>query len=123
MMGTKGTTSYRIHDQNALYFITIATVFWIDLFSRRRNKDILIESLQYCKQNKGLQLYAYCIMTNHIHCICQAKEGFLLSDILRDFKRHTAKHILNSIKDEQESRREWILQLLKKAGSTICRPG
>ena len=52
-MGTKGTTSYRIHDQNALYFITIATVFWIDLFSRRRNKDILIESLQYCKQNKG----------------------------------------------------------------------
>jgi len=56
-------------------------------------------------------------MTNHIHCICKAKEGFLLSDILRDFKRHTAKNILNSIKDEQESRREWILQLLKKAGS------
>ena len=116
-MGTKGTTSYRIYDQNALYFITTTTVYWIDLFTRRRIKDILIESLVYCRQHKGLELYGYCIMTNHIHLICRAKEGFQLSNILRDFKRHTAKHILKSIKEGPESRREWILKLLKEAGS------
>ncbi len=116
-MGTKGTTSYRIGDQNALHYITIATVNWIDLFTRLRNKNILIESLQYCRKNKGLELYGYCIMTNHIHLICRAKEGFQLSDILRDFKRHTAKHLLDSIKDEPESRREWILAILEEAGS------
>ncbi len=104
-MGTRGTTSYRIGDQNALHFITIATVYWLDLFTMRRMKDILIDSFQYCRQNKGFELYGYCIMTNHLHLICRAKEGFQLSDILRDFKRHTAKHIILSIQNEPESRR------------------
>ena len=116
-MGTKGRTSYKIGDQNTLHFITITTVNWIDLFTRRRNKEIITESLKYCRENKGLELYGYCIMSNHIHLICRAKEGYFLSDILRDFKRHAAKYILQSIKDETESRREWILNLLQEAGS------
>lgn len=116
-MDTKGITSYRIGDQNALYYITIATVGWVDIFTRRRNKEILIESLQYCQKNKGLELYGFCIMINHIHMICRAREGFQLSDILRDFKRHTAKHLFNSITGETESRREWILAILENAGS------
>jgi putative transposase len=115
-MGNKGTTSYRIGDQNALHYITITTIGWIDLFTRRKNKDILIESLQYCRKNKGLELFGYCIMTNHIHLICRAKENYILSDILRDFKRHTAKHLLQSIQDQSESRKEWILAILEHAG-------
>jgi REP element-mobilizing transposase RayT len=91
-MGTKGTTSYRIGVQNALHYITIAVVEWLDIFTRRCYKDTIIESLAYCRKEKGLELYGYVIMTNHIHLICRAKEGFELSDILRDFKRHTAKH-------------------------------
>ena len=55
-------------------------------------------------------------MTNHLHLICRAKEGYELSDILRDFKRHTAKYILLSIQEEPESRREWILNILEEAG-------
>lgn len=117
-MSTKGTTSYRIGDQNALHFITITTVYWIDIFTRRKYKDILIESLKYCQKEKGLELYGYVIMTNHIHLICRAKENFLLSNILRDFKRHTTKHIIKEIKENiHESRKKWILELLQKAGS------
>ena len=56
-------------------------------------------------------------MTNHTHIICRAKEGYTLSDILRDFKRHTAKHLLRSINEEPESRREWILAIFEDAGS------
>jgi REP-associated tyrosine transposase len=117
-MGTKGTTSYRISDQNALYYLTITAVSWIDLFTRSKNKEILINSLQYCRENKGLELYSYCIMTNHLHLICRAKVGFNLSDIIRDFKRHTAKYLLKTIKTEPESRREWLLKLMTEAGST-----
>jgi len=117
-MGTKGTTSYRIGNQNALHYITITTVFWIDIFTRRVYKDIITESLAYCRKEKGFELYAYVIMPNHIHLICRAKENFELSNILRDFKRHTAKHIIKEIsKNPQESRREWMLELLQKSGS------
>jgi putative transposase len=75
--------------------------------------------LQYCREQKGLALYGYVIMTNHIHLICKSKEGFELSDILKDFKRHTAKYILKAIEENpQESRKEWILEILQKAGET-----
>lgn len=116
-MGTKGTTSYRIGDQIALHYITIAVVEWLDIFTRRYYKNIIIESLAYCRKEKGLELYAYVIMTNHIHLICRAREGFELSDILRDFKRHTAKYIIKEIQENpQESRREWLLERLEQAG-------
>lgn len=115
-MGTKGTTSYHIGNQNALHYITIATVEWVDIFTRREYKDILVNSLRYCRKEKGLGLYGYVIMTNHIHLICKAKEGFELSDILRDFKRHTAKYILIKLESPQESRRVCILEILHKAG-------
>ena len=114
---TKGRTSYQIGDQNALHYLTMATVSWVDLFTRHRNKDIIIESLQFCREIKGLEIYGYCIMTNHTHLIYRAKEGYTLSDILRDFKRHTAKHLLRSINEEPESRREWILAIFEDAGS------
>jgi putative transposase len=116
-MGTKGRTSYRITDQNAMHYLTIATVAWLDIFTRKVYKDILVDSLQYCIEQKGLVLYSYIIMSNHVHFIAKAKEGFKLSDILRDFKRHTAKQILKTIKEEPESRREWLLKVMEEAGS------
>jgi REP element-mobilizing transposase RayT len=68
-MGTKGRTSYKIAYQNAIYYLTIATVEWLDIFSRKVYKNILIDSFQYCIKNKGLVLYSYVIMSNHIHFI------------------------------------------------------
>lgn len=59
-------------------------------------------------------LYGYVIMSNHIHLIIQSKGG-KLSDLVRDFKKFTAKNILEAIQTEPESRREWMLDLFKKA--------
>ncbi len=51
-------------------------------------------------------------MSNHLHLIAAAKEGSKgLSTILGDFKRHTAKQIIKTIKTQPESRREWLLNL------------
>ena len=55
---SKGTTSYRIADQNGLYYLTFATVEWLDVFTRKRYKDIVVDSLQYCQKEKGLELYS-----------------------------------------------------------------
>ena len=58
-------------------------------------------------------------MSNHVHLIASAKEGFKLSDILRDLKRHTSKAIPESIQNNpQESRREWMMWIFKSAGKS-----
>lgn len=114
---TKGFTSYRIGDQNALHYLTFATVNWIDVFTGKKYRDVLIDSLAYCRKEKGLELYGYVIMSNHVHLIARAKEGFSLSNILRDFKKHTSKQIIKLIQEEPESRKEWLLQIMAEHGA------
>jgi REP element-mobilizing transposase RayT len=57
-------------------------------------------------------------MSNHVHIICRTKEGFKLSDIVRDFKKFTSKEIIKIIQTEPESRREWMLVVFGKAGNS-----
>lgn len=103
---------YKIRDQSSTHFLTFTVMGWIDIFSRKRYKDIIIDSLNYCKQNKGLQIGGYVIMTNHIHFIWTA-ENNNLSDVVRDFKTFTSKAILKSIQEEPESRKDWLLYMFK----------
>jgi putative transposase len=107
---------YAFRDSAQLYFVSFATVNWIDVFIRRQYCEIIIDSLKYCIDNKGLELYAWCIMSSHIHLIISTETG-TLSDITRDMKRHTSKKILALIEDDiQESRREWMLWMFARAG-------
>ncbi len=107
---------YVFHEQDHLYFVSFATVNWIDVFVRRIYCDIIVDSLKYCIANKGLKLYAWCIMSNHVHLII-GTEGGDLSGIMRDLKRHTSKEILNAIEENgKESRRDWMLWMFKRAG-------
>jgi REP element-mobilizing transposase RayT len=87
------------------------------VFTRKRYKDIVVDSLKYCQQEKGLELFSWVLMSNHIHLIGRAKEDYQLSDILRDFNKHTSKQIIKSIEEEGESRRAWLLSEMLKAGS------
>lgn len=48
-------------------------------------------------------------MTNHFHAIMQARNGYELSAIVRDYKKHVSKLLVKSIQSEPESRREWML--------------
>jgi REP element-mobilizing transposase RayT len=79
----------------------------------------IVDSLNYCQKEKGLTLFGYCIMSSHIHLLARADGNFSLSDILRDFKKYTSKAIIEQIMNENESRREWILELFKKAGEDL----
>ena len=105
---------YKFYNPVGVYFVSFAVKDWIDVFTRNEYKDILIESLDFCQKHKGLEIFAWCIMTNHVHLIIRAQEGYLLQDILRDFKRFTSNTILKAIKDNpQESRKEWLLAQFK----------
>ncbi|MFT3823384.1 MAG: transposase [Chitinophagaceae bacterium] len=103
---------FRIRNQGAMHFLTFTITGWIDIFSRQRYRDLVIDSFQYCRKHKDLQVGAYVIMSNHIHTIWTAKHSNL-SDIVRDFKTFTSKAICKSIEQEPESRREWLLHMFK----------
>ena len=62
-------TGYQIDNQDGLYFLTFQVIDWVDIFTRQSYRDIIIDSLTYCRQQKGLKVYAYVIMSNHIHAI------------------------------------------------------
>ncbi|HEY4798967.1 MAG TPA: transposase [Bacteroidia bacterium] len=112
---------YKIDDKEGIYFVTLTAVDWVDIFTRRELKITIIDSLKYCQQNKGLIIYAWCLMHSHLHMIVGTKAGFDLSAILRDMKKHTAKEIIKKINDEPESRREWMLHRFEYAGKYLKR--
>jgi REP element-mobilizing transposase RayT len=102
------TTGYKIDDQYGMYFLTFTIVDWVDVFTRQKYRDIVIDSMNFYIREKGFKVYGYVIMTNHVHLIAQSAAG-KLSDTIRDLKKFTARKILDKIKNEPESRREWLL--------------
>ncbi|MFM9948438.1 MAG: REP-associated tyrosine transposase [Saprospiraceae bacterium] len=102
---------YKILDQHGLNFLTLTVVEWIDLFTRRAFADIVVESLRFCQQNKGLEVFGFVIMPSHIHLIARAGSEDELSSILQSFKSFTASKIISYLQDttQPESRREWLL--------------
>ncbi|MDX2196727.1 MAG: transposase [Cytophagales bacterium] len=115
------SVKYKIRDQDKLYFVTFSVVYWIDVFTREEYIQVLLDSIKYCQKEKGLEVYAWCIMTNHVHFIIGRKEietekVIGLETIVRDFKKYTSVFICRSIESNpQESRKEWILWMLKRA--------
>ena len=106
------STAYKIVNQEALHFVTFQIVNWIDIFTRKVYRDLVVDSLRYCQQNKGLEIFAFVIMSNHLHLLIRSKTG-KLSDTIHDFKSFTAKQILSTIETEAESRRDWMLNLFE----------
>ena len=105
----KDKEGYIIRDQSKAHFITATVVDWVDVFSRKAYRNCIIESLDFCIKNKGMILYGFVIMSNHIHLIIQSDKN-KLSDLIRDFKKFTAKTILHKIETEPESRADWMLK-------------
>lgn len=100
-----------------VYFVTDTVVDWVDIFTRPVYKHIILESLEYCQQNKGLVIYAWVLMSNHLHAIVESSDENMVSDIWRDFKKFTSKKIIETIKTEiTESRSEWMLNRFEYSG-------
>jgi putative transposase len=106
---------YKIRDQDKIYFVTFSVVQWIDVFTRPVYKEIVIENLKYCQEHKGLDIYSWCLMSNHIHLIVGRNGQEHIQDIIRDFKKYTSVKITKAIEENpQESRRDWLLWMFRK---------
>lgn len=107
---------YKFLNQDQAYFVSFAVIDWIDIFTRQIYCDILIKSLKYCQKEKGLILYAWCIMPSHVHLIIGTKKE-PMQFILRDFKSFTSRAIRKEIQNHpKESRKKWMLYMMTSTG-------
>ena len=110
--------AYKITDQKGLYYVTCTVKDWIDIFTRNEYRLIITDSLNYCIKEKGLEVYAWVLMTNHLHAIVSSSKDDL-SDIIRDFKKFTSTKVIEAIEQNgKESRSRWLLWLLKQKTET-----
>jgi REP element-mobilizing transposase RayT len=94
-------------------------VAWADVFTRKSYRDFILENLTYSRKEKGLYLYSYVIMSNHIHLVVQQNDE-KLSDWVRDFKKFTSKKLLKMIlENPYESRKEWLRMIFEYQAKSI----
>jgi REP element-mobilizing transposase RayT len=60
-----------------------------------------------------MKLFVFVIMPNHIHIIVRFSEKYPLSDVMRDFKKFTARQIYHQFSAQGNND---VLEVLKQAG-------
>ena len=105
-----------VFDPTHLYFITTTTVKRARIFRRDVVKRIIADSLNYMRVQHWINLYAFVIMPNHVHLIVRFLEGHTLPDVMREFKKHTARQIIRQYHAENNYRG---LEFLEQAASHI----
>ena len=110
--------NYKFYNPDGVYFISFAVVEWLDVFTRNEYKTILTDSLRYCQQNRGMEIFAWCVMTNHVHLVFRSAGEQKPELLIGDFKRFTSKAIVKAIiENPRESRKEFLLEQFLKAGN------
>ncbi|EIJ39065.1 transposase [Galbibacter orientalis DSM 19592] len=110
--------NYKFHNPEGLYFVSFAVVYWLDVFTRNEYKKIVVDSLKFCQDKKGMEIVTWCVMTNHVHLIFRSIKGNKPELLIGDFKRFTSKAVVKAIQENsQESRKEFLLENFKKAAN------
>ena len=72
-------------------FFTATILEWKPLLQNDSYKDRIIKCLQFLVKDKRIRLYAFVIMSNHIHLIWQPLPGQTLQTIQHSLLKHTAQ--------------------------------
>lgn len=107
---------WKVYAETDYYFCTTTITNWYAIFTESIFFDVIIKSLNFCRNHKGLKIHAYVIMLNHLHLIISSGSNNSLSYIMRDFKRHTSKEMRALLKSKQ---REEALRLFKEEARNI----
>jgi len=97
-----------------LYFVTTNAVSHFHLFQHDSAKRGIVDSFHFLRASGRMNLYVFVVMPNHIHFIARFSADYTLSDMMRDFKRHTARQIIREL---QAKGNEKPLSLLRQANT------
>lgn len=107
---------HKFNNPTAAYFVSFATVYWINVFTRQVYFSVLEQAVNHCRSEKGMEVFAYCFMPSHVHLVFRS-DNEDPSGLLRDFKGYTARKLIKEIEENpQESRKEWLLWMMERAG-------
>ena len=90
-------------------FYTATILNWQNLLHEDKYKDIIVESLQFCVKENKVKLYAFVIMSNHIHLVWQPIYPTLRVKLQHSFMTFTAQ----KIKEELKRNNPVLLEIFK----------
>ncbi len=90
-------------DADGICFVTSTVIEWLPVFTTLKYCDIIIDWLKFCQQNRGLKLFAFFILDNHIHLVATAEE---FSKVNTSLKKYTARQIIDELKKDNK---DWLL--------------
>ena len=108
---------YRItKGDNHACLCTMRFTYWLPLFNAGEHIPcIVLESLDFCRRQKGLILHAYLLMIDHMHLIARHDD---LSGALRDFKSWTSRRISEAL--EKDGHQRWLGLMETRAATTAA---
>jgi REP element-mobilizing transposase RayT len=106
-------------EKEACTFITFQTVDWVDVFVRPVYKQVVVHTLNHFIESKGLIVYAWCLMTHHLHLLMQAKPGSVIAELEKEYKSFTTTKILEAIDTEPEIRKDWMMSRFENFGTML----
>jgi len=78
-------------DPNHAFFITTRAIAGETPFTRPLLCKDVVESLYWLRTNRGMELYAYCLMPDHLHLLLRTRAGVPVDQLIKAFKSHTTK--------------------------------
>ena len=112
---------YKTTETDKAYFVTFTIVEWLTVLANVQGKEIIIDSLKHYQQSRGLTIYAYCLMPNHVHLIAQSNGKEYLSAVLRDLKKQTAKTITKKLESSDNNESQKALEIFASEGRRLKR--
>jgi REP element-mobilizing transposase RayT len=77
--------------------------------------------LNYFTVAQGLVIYAWVLMTGHLHLVIRTVEASTPAYFERDFKKFTTPAVLKMIEMEMDLRRHWMFQRFEEYGKSLRR--
>lgn len=97
------SSAYRVfNEERYAYFITSTIVEWLPVFVSQPYFDIVIESLNFIRAHKGVQVNVFVIMPTHLHLVVYPDANVKLTDVMRDFKRFTSRAISTQLEQDEQ---------------------
>ncbi len=97
-----------------LYFVTTSTERHIHIFKHEAIIRIILDSWHFLRTSERMKLFAFVVMPTHVHFIGKFSQEHPLSDVIRDFKRHTARQIIRQIQVKKNAALLGVFQSINK---------